>query len=198
MKVTKEQSQQNRQALLDAAAVMFKQHGIDGVGVADVCRQAGLTHGALYKHFTDKQDLAAQAFGQAFRTGHARMGTTEGGEAPSLARYLDAYLSRRTRDDLTLGCPLVSTACETARQGAQVSQGFTDAFVALRAGIRDTLPDDERQIDRDAVASLVVAALMGAMAISRGVAKTDRALADEVLGHVHQVLGSLSVPPKAP
>ena len=53
MKVSKEQAQQNKQALLDAAGALFKQHGIDGVGVADVCREAGLTHGALYKHFAD-------------------------------------------------------------------------------------------------------------------------------------------------
>ena len=69
MKVTKEQSELNRQALLDAAARLFKQHGIDGVGVADICKAAGLTHGALYKHFADKQDLAAQAFAHSFRKG---------------------------------------------------------------------------------------------------------------------------------
>lgn len=191
MKVTKEQAQQNRQALLDAAGALFKQHGIDGIGVADVCREAGLTHGALYKHFADKQDLAAQAFSHAFRTGYDKVSTPRPGKARSLATYLDAYLSPRVRDDLSRGCPLVSTACETGRQGEAVSRSFAEAFVELRSGLEGVLPTAGPAGDRAAMASLMVAALMGAMAISRGVLKADRDLADEVLAQVHAVLGAL-------
>ncbi|GHC73622.1 TetR family transcriptional regulator [Pseudorhodoferax aquiterrae] len=197
MKVTKEQAQQNRLALLEAAGQLFKQHGIDGVGVADVCRQAGLTHGALYKHFTDKQDLAAQAFAHAFQQGYAQVtqSTRPGlaGAAPqrSFATYLDRYLSRKVRDDMAKGCPLVSTACETARQGEAVSRSYADAFMALRAGVAATLPEDTAPAEREALASTVVAALVGAMAISRGMAKADRAEADAVLAQVRGVLESL-------
>lgn len=197
MKVTKEQAQQNRLALLEAAGQLFKQHGIDGVGVADVCRQAGLTHGALYKHFTDKQDLAAQAFAHAFQQGYAPVtqSTRPGlaGAAPqrSFTTYLDRYLSRKVRDDMAKGCPLVSTACETARQGEAVSRSYADAFMALRAGVAATLPEDTAPAEREALASTVVAALVGAMAISRGMAKADRAEADAVLAQVRGVLEGL-------
>jgi TetR/AcrR family transcriptional repressor of nem operon len=195
MKVTKEQAQQNKLALLEAAGQLFKQHGIDGVGVADVCRQAGLTHGALYKHFTDKQDLAAQAFAYAFEAGHGRVARAAGGGAGrqrSLATYLDRYLSLNVRDDMAKGCPLVSTACETARQGEAVSRSYADAFAELRAGVEATLPDDTAPAERQALASTVVAALVGAMAISRGVAKADRAEADAVLAQVRGVLETLT------
>jgi TetR/AcrR family transcriptional repressor of nem operon len=191
VKVTKEQAQQNKQALLDAAGALFKEHGIDGIGVADVCRQAGLTHGALYKHFADKQDLAAQAFTHAFRAGYDRVSTPKAGKARTLDTYLDAYLSKRVRDDLSKGCPLVSTACETGRQGEAVSRSFADAFVELRSGVEGVLPEAGPVGDKAALANLMVAALVGAMAISRGVVKADRALADEVLEKVHSALGMM-------
>lgn len=192
MKVTKEQAQLNRQALLDAAGRLFKQHGIDGIGVADVSREAGLTPGALYKHFVDKQDLAAQAFSHAFRQGYERVSAAR---PPSLTRYLDVYLSPRIRDVPGAGCPLIATACETGRQGEALSRSFAEAFAELRDGIGAVLPAALEPADRAARASTLVAALVGAMALSRGVLKADRALADEVLTQVHSVLESLAACP---
>jgi TetR/AcrR family transcriptional repressor of nem operon len=61
MKITKEKSEKNRQDLLEAAARLFCERGVDGTGVADICKKAGLTHGALYSHFESKDDLAAEA-----------------------------------------------------------------------------------------------------------------------------------------
>ena len=198
MKVTKQQAQQNRQALLEAAGSLFKQHGIDGVGVADVCRQAGLTHGALYKHFTDKQDLAAQAFAHAFRTGYDRAAAAAGPDAPrTLENYLDTYLGLRVRNDLAAGCPLIATASETARQGEAVSRSFADAFAELRDGIASALPTPGPTGDRAALASTLVAALIGGMAISRGLLKAEPALADDVLAQVRAVLEAVAGDPKA-
>jgi len=178
MKVTKEQSELNRQALLDAAARLFKQHGIDGVGVADICKAAGLTHGALYKHFADKQDLAAQAFAHSFRKGFDRTTQAGSGKAPTLATYLDQYLSRRVRDDQAAGCPVVTSACDTGRQSEAVSQSYTAGFAELRDGLQAVMGDDPAR------ATLAVAALIGAMALSRGIVKTDPKLANEVLKQV--------------
>ena len=69
MKVSKEQVAQNREALIQAAARMFREHGIDGVGVAEICKRAGLTHGALYAQFASKNALAAEAFAEAAARG---------------------------------------------------------------------------------------------------------------------------------
>jgi len=197
MKVSKEQAQQNRQALLDAAGRLFKKHGIDGIGVADVSREAGLTPGALYKHFSDKQDLAAQAFSHAFRTGYERVSTPPPGKARTVQTYLKSYLNRRVRDDMEAGCPLIATACETGRQSEQVSRSFADAFVELRGGLASVLPDTGDEAQRAALASVFVAALVGATALSRGVVKADRALADEVLEQVQKMLAQLATTPVA-
>lgn len=101
MKVTKEQAQHNRQALLDAATVLFKERGIDGTGVADICQQAGLTQGALYKHFSDKQDLAAQSLAHGFEQGFGRLKQASEKSDHPIATYLDSYLSPKVRDDMT-------------------------------------------------------------------------------------------------
>jgi AcrR family transcriptional regulator len=62
MKVTKEKATENRAALLRAASRLFQERGIDGVGVAEISKKAGLTHGALYAQFPSKEALAAEAF----------------------------------------------------------------------------------------------------------------------------------------
>ena len=189
MKVTKEQAELNRLALLDAAARLFKQHGIDGVGVAEICKAAGLTHGALYKHFADKQDLAAQAFAHSFRKGFDRTTQAGSGKVPTLNTFLDQYLSRRVRDDHAAGCPIVTSACDTGRQSEAVSQSYTAGFLELRDGLQAVMATGDGD---PAKATLAVAALIGAMAISRGVAKTDPSLANEVLKQVRREIEKLA------
>ena len=66
MRVSKKQAAENREALLQAANRLFRQRGIDGVGVAEIADEAGLTHGALYAHFPSKEALAAEAFSHGF------------------------------------------------------------------------------------------------------------------------------------
>ena len=59
LKVTKEKATENRAALVHAAGRLFRERGIDGVGVAEISKKAGLTHGALYAQFPSKEALAA-------------------------------------------------------------------------------------------------------------------------------------------
>ena len=61
MKVSREQAAQNRERILDAAAQLFRERGFEGIGVADLMKEAGLTHGGFYGHFSSKEDLIAQA-----------------------------------------------------------------------------------------------------------------------------------------
>src|SRR5271154_5372425 len=83
MKVTKEKSAENRAALVDTAAHMFRERGIDGVGVAEISKAAGLTPGALYGQFPSKQALVAEALAQGLAGGHARMTVSGPDGAPT-------------------------------------------------------------------------------------------------------------------
>jgi TetR/AcrR family transcriptional regulator, transcriptional repressor for nem operon len=61
VRVTREQAAQHRQQILDVAGTLFRQRGFDGIGVADIMKGAGLTHGGFYGHFTSKDALTAEA-----------------------------------------------------------------------------------------------------------------------------------------
>ena len=61
MRVTREQAAANREKVLHLAGTLFRQHGFDGIGVADIMKRAGMTHGGFYGQFSSKDDLAAEA-----------------------------------------------------------------------------------------------------------------------------------------
>ena len=67
MKVSREQAAANREYVVDVASTLFRKHGFDGIGVADIMKAAGLTHGGFYGHFDSKDDLAAAACSRALR-----------------------------------------------------------------------------------------------------------------------------------
>src|SRR3954462_4017135 len=61
MKVSREQAAQSRERIVETAARLFRERGFEGVGVADLMKEAGLTHGGFYGHFSSKEDLIAEA-----------------------------------------------------------------------------------------------------------------------------------------
>ncbi|MFL5639762.1 MAG: TetR/AcrR family transcriptional regulator, partial [Gemmatimonadaceae bacterium] len=61
MKVSREQAVQNRERIVATAAQLFRERGFEGIGVADLMKEAGLTHGGFYGHFASKDDLIAEA-----------------------------------------------------------------------------------------------------------------------------------------
>src|SRR5947199_6514843 len=65
MKVSREQAAQNRDRIVEAAAQRFRERGFEGIGVADLMKEAGLTHGGFYGHFSSKEDLIAEASARA-------------------------------------------------------------------------------------------------------------------------------------
>ena len=69
MRVSRQTLAAHRSAILDQASRLFRGRGLDGVGVADITRAAGLTHGAFYGHFPSKTALAAEACGRSLLQG---------------------------------------------------------------------------------------------------------------------------------
>ncbi len=54
MRVSKDQAAENRARIIEVASQQFRQKGFDGIGVADLMKSAGLTHGGFYGHFASK------------------------------------------------------------------------------------------------------------------------------------------------
>jgi TetR/AcrR family transcriptional regulator, transcriptional repressor for nem operon len=188
MRVSKEKAAENKAALLEAASRLFRKRGVDGVGVAEIAKEAGLTHGALYAHFPSKDALAAEAFRHGFEGAMAKARARAGDRPPSFEDYLSTLLSTDMRDDFETGCPMAASASEIGRQGCAVSASFTDTFEQMAGMIEGSLADAIPASNRRRLAIAAIAAEIGAIAISRGVAKTDPALADEVLEAVRDTV----------
>ena len=191
MKVTKEKAAENRRSLVRAASKLFRQHGINGVGVADVGKAAGLTHGALYAQFPSKEALAAEALTAALDRSYERTIGSGSGEVPSIGEYLDFYLRKQHRDNIATGCAMAASGSEVARQGKSVSQAFTDGFERLVRTVEEALGDATTSATKRQRALTIVAAEVGAIVVARAVAKADPSLSDELLVAARRVLGEV-------
>jgi TetR/AcrR family transcriptional repressor of nem operon len=190
MKVTKEKSAENRRALVRAAGKLFKQHGINGVGVADIGREAGLTHGALYAQFDSKEALAAEALADSLERGHERR-VKSAGDDFNLGDYLDWYLGKRHRDNLETGCAMTASGSEIARQGKKVSRAFSDGFTRFAESFERNLGVSESSASDRQRALAIASAAIGAVIVSRAVAKGEPKLADEILAASRLVAGEV-------
>jgi TetR/AcrR family transcriptional repressor of nem operon len=186
--VKREQSDENREALLATASRLFRERGIDGVGVAEIAREAGLTHGALYAHFRSKDDLATEAFSRGLARSREAFRGKSARRKHSVSGYLDYLLSPLNRDDPGTSCPMTASASEIGRHGKDISarfaKGFQEKASAFEAVLDEAIPEAERR----RLAMTIVAAEIGAMAVARAVSKSDPSLSDEILKAVHAVL----------
>src|SRR5215472_8728608 len=129
MRISKEASEANRARVLAAAARLFREKGVDGIAVADLMKEAGLTHGGFYNHFQSKEELAAAAFDAAFATAIERLQRKVAKAGPrgrhkALEHYVERYLARETRDRPGLSCPMATLGTDAVRHGATLQRGF--------------------------------------------------------------------------
>src|SRR6202158_2475467 len=127
VRVTRQQAAANRERVLEVAGNLFRERGFDGIGVADIMKRAGLTHGGFYGQFASKDDLAAEITARVL--GKAGWPERLTGKAnPSFGDVVRAYLSPRHRDDPGTGCLLAALGSDAARQPRAVRHAFTDGF----------------------------------------------------------------------
>jgi TetR/AcrR family transcriptional regulator, transcriptional repressor for nem operon len=191
LKVTKEKAAENRAALVQAAARLFRERGIDGVGVAEISKQAGLTHGALYAQFPSKEALAAEAFAAANQEGWEQIEADREGHPATLTDFLDHYLSSEHRDNLATSCPMSASASEIGRQDKAVCERFTEGFEQTVALMERRLgASPVKTVDRQSALAMM-AAMIGGVAAARAAAKADPKLSNEILRAVRRVVGEL-------
>lgn len=184
MRVSKEKAEINRTSLLQAAGRLFREKGFDGVGVAEVAKEAGLTHGALYAHFPSKDALAAEAFTDGIDQRLALMR----GRKWTFEKFLEAMFSTEHRDNLENGCPMTASASEIARQGTAVAASFTRAFEETAAVLERSIESEIPAAQKRHIAISALAAQIGAIAVARAVAKIDAPLSKEVLRAVRETV----------
>ncbi|XAH23329.1 TetR/AcrR family transcriptional regulator [Xylophilus sp. GW821-FHT01B05] len=179
MKVSKEQMAENRDRILDAAATLFRERGFDGIGVADLMKGAGLTHGGFYGHFDSKEDLMAQA---AARAAEQMLATwqrlAERHPGQERAAVADAYLSTRHRDHAGRGCLFATLGADAARQGPAVRHAVTEGL-RPQVDLLEQATPGRNKAARRRKALADYAGMVGALVLARAV--DDAALSQEIL-----------------
>jgi TetR/AcrR family transcriptional repressor of nem operon len=190
MRITKQQANENKARIVETAAALFRQKGFDGVGVADLMRNAGLTHGGFYNHFGSKDDLEAAACAHVFDQSVAAMEAIAAIADPAeRARALDAYkrryVSKKGRDATAARCPMVAFAGDVSRQSAPVREAYAAGLHRYLSGFERASTGGNargrRQKNARQQAIAQFAALAGALTLARSVAEADPALSDEIL-----------------
>lgn len=179
MKVSREQAQRNRGKVVAAAARLFRERGIDGVGVAEVMNSAGLTHGGFYGQFGSKEELVAEACAWSFERSVAKWKRVAGAHAQGGVRAIaDFYLAPEHRDRPAAGCAAAALAGDMAREGTHARQAFTQGVRELVGVLTAAVPEGSTtQRRREALATFSM--MVGAVILARGVDDPD--LADEIL-----------------
>ena len=171
--------EETRARLVTAAAAAVRARGPDGVGVAEIMKEVGLTHGGFYAHFPSKEALVAAAVEEAFEQGRRRFGriTDELEGLAAFGAFVDTYVTMEHRAAPERGCPLATIASDLPRQGPAVRAVFDAGVAGLIGRIANWLPGDPAE--REGQASSLVAEMAGAVSLSRAV--SDDAMAARFL-----------------
>ncbi|MGR4869396.1 TetR/AcrR family transcriptional regulator [Variovorax sp. LARHSF232] len=156
--------------IVAVAARAIRRSGYDGTGVADIMKEAGLTHGAFYAHFSSREAMLAEAAGKACAESAAAAAGVAA-RVPSdmaLATMLSAYLSREHMERAELGCPLAALGSETSRQAGEVRRVATRHIKEMIDLVARQLPDWGQPSAHER-ALVTVATMVGALMLARAV-----------------------------
>ena len=157
----------SHERIVEVAARALRRNGYSGVGVADVMKQAGLTHGGFYAHFASREALLAEALARAGRDGAATMGERirkrqARGES-ALRALVEAYLSDTHLREVEGGCVVAALGSEMHRQSAELQEPSAVRVRGLVAMVHSALPEGSTQ----AQAVVLTASLVGTLQLAR-------------------------------
>lgn len=164
--------------IVQVAAARFRENGIDGIGVADLMKDAGLTHGGFYRHFDSRDELVAEAVERALREGARAVDAVANIKESPLAAVVDGYLSTAHRDDLATSCAVTTLAADVARSNDRARSAYTRQVGAYLELLTKLIAGDKPRSRRTkAIAAL--STLVGAVSMARAV--NDEKLSREIL-----------------
>src|SRR5262249_16267176 len=175
MKVSREKAQENRELVIDKAARLLRERGFDGIGVVDIMKAAGLTHGGFYRNFTSKDDLAAQACERAASNTKAKIiaGLAQIADEPFRV-LIEHYVSKDHRDDPGSGCILPALAADAARHDCPALRAVFTAviqdYLDQLAKLASTMPEA-----RNRHPGAILSEIVGAVILSRVIADDEMA-----------------------
>ena len=172
MKLVKTGSRKDetRERILRAAARAIRKHGYEGVGVADVMKEAGLTHGGFYAHFKSRDALLAAAADQAGAESIEYLTRAVAGAKPGqeLMALVDTYLSDGHVAAPEQGCAVAAAGSEVPRQEAQVRRAASRRIKDFIGLIERQFPEWGKSAAHDKAMG-IASTLVGAVVLARAV-----------------------------
>jgi len=173
--------------IVAAAARAIRRSGYDGTSVADIMKEAGLTHGGFYVHFASREAMLAEA---ADRAGAEAVDASQriAATAPppqALEALLQAYLSKQHIEGIETGCPIAALGSEMPRQAPEVRRAATRRIKEMIDVVARQSPD-WGQPGAHQRALVTMATALGALVLARAVddPKLSDAVREAALNHL--------------
>src|SRR5580704_13152628 len=202
MGVTKKQAVHNRERILAAAERLFREKGVDAVGLAELMKEAGFTQGGFYNHFASKEALVSQVIGKAMDGGKEQLGAAIAQSrrrgADPLIRQIKWYLSPAHRDDIDCGCPVAGFAGEIPHLSKAAQASYAEGLEHLLDQLAQLVLEHDSTLTQEEAHGRAISLyshMVGSILLSRAVSASQPALADEILMHSRSsMLAGLSRP----
>ena len=168
MRYSKEHKQETHARIVRKASVRLRERGAHGVGVADLMKEAGLTHGGFYAHFDSRDALVIEAFAHAMdrSTERWRKMVSETPPEKRLATMVENYLTPGHRDDAGNGCAVPALSADIARESPKTRKAFAAKVEQMIDMMADQIPDVPRKAARKQAAA-ALATMMGTLVLAR-------------------------------
>lgn len=158
--------------IVDAAARAIRREGYAGVGVAEVMKEAGLTHGGFYAHFESRDAMLVEALDRAGRESRDNLLQAAERLAPqgysAFRTLVETYLSDAHLGSLDRGCPVAALGSDMPRQSGSLRQASAHHVRRLVCGVRASLP-----ASLGAQATAVAATLVGSLQLARALGDNE-------------------------
>ena len=156
--------------IVDAAARAIRRSGYNGTGVADIMKEAGLTHGGFYAHFPSREAMLAEAADRAGGESVEMMERIAASVPPQkvLPAMMQAYLSKEHLEGIETGCATAALASEMPRQAPEIRRAATRRIKEMIDLVARQSPD-WGQPDAHERALFTVATMVGALVLARAV-----------------------------
>jgi AcrR family transcriptional regulator len=162
--------EESHERIVRAAARAIRRSGYDGTGVADIMKEAGLTHGAFYAHFASREAMLAEAADRAGAESNAFAASVIAAAPPeqSLQALMRAYLSEEHLAAIETGCPVSALGSEMPRQAPEVRRAATRRIKEMIDMVARQSPDWGQPAAHER-ALVTVAAMVGTLMMARAV-----------------------------
>ncbi len=177
----------SHERIVDAAARAIRRSGYDGTGVADIMKEAGLTHGAFYAHFASREAMLAEAADRAGAESNALAASIIAAVPPeqALQALMQVYLSKEHLAGIETGCPISALGSEMPRQSPEVRSAATRRIKEMIDLVTRQMPDWGQSSAHER-ALVTVATMVGTLVLARAV--DDSALSDALCSATLQSL----------